>query len=54
MQLYDMAAESEEFSTFLTDPLIPKSQRMSTLDSILDGQGVNELTKSFFGELHCI
>ena len=50
LQLYDLASDSEDFQNFLTDPLIPKSQRMKALDSILDGQGVHELTKSFLGE----
>ncbi|KAK9828349.1 hypothetical protein WJX74_010238 [Apatococcus lobatus] len=49
--LYDLANESEEFHAFLTDPLIHKSQRLKILDSLLEGQGVNELTKSFLGVL---
>ncbi|PRW57049.1 ATP synthase subunit mitochondrial [Chlorella sorokiniana] len=46
-----LMSESKDFSTFITDPSVPRNTKLDGLDAVLSKMGASEITKNFVGLL---
>ncbi len=44
-----LMSESKDFSTFITDPSVPRNTKLDGLDAVLSKMGASEITKNFVG-----
>ncbi|KAK9800887.1 hypothetical protein WJX73_006159 [Symbiochloris irregularis] len=51
IDVWNTAADSENFRKFLKDPSIPKKEKAASLDAILKDLEIGDLTRNFFGVL---